>query len=74
MAQKLFECCKCHKRFGSERAVTDHSRDAHASDEGFIKHKPMRREHREPTIADRMIAAELAIACGEKTEDVWLLP
>src|SRR4051812_28718799 len=75
--QLPFMCGKCKKFFHTERAVTDHAR---ATPSGLkvvlyrqFTHIDMRDE-REPSMADRQIAAMQAVACGEPTDDAWLIP
>ena len=55
-----FLCNECDRRFKSPEGVWNHKRDKHGYDDR--------------SFAERALDAELAIACGEPTDDAWLLP
>lgn len=67
-------CSRCGKKFANPRNTQNHINDAHQGDGKVLKVKQPRRIDREPSMAERAIDAELAIAMGEHTDDAWLLP
>lgn len=75
--QLPFMCGKCKQFFNSEKAVSDHARATHSGLHVVLYRKFTTidmRDEREPSMADRQIAARQAIACGEPTDDAWLIP
>lgn len=74
--QLPYLCGKCKNFFGSERAAKDHARASHSGLRVVIYRQCTEidlRDEREESFADRAIAASLALAMGEPTDDAWLL-
>jgi uncharacterized C2H2 Zn-finger protein len=70
MATKPFQCSRCRKPFGQPNDCQQHINAKHGGN-GKVK---KRAKHGDDSFASRAIEAELAIACGEQTDDAWLLP
>ena len=71
---KPFRCNKCSKGFNSTEAAAMHITDKHKGNAKILKSQKSLPDDDEPSYADRAIEAQLAIACGEHTDDAWLLP
>ncbi len=65
-----WDCPRCGKPFRSQQAARDHGRDKHGAE---IEPRRRRKPEREPSFAERDIAARLAVAMGEPTDDYWLI-
>lgn len=78
MAHKPFLCGACKKSYATEQAIRDHINSAHpkAGNVGIYQrissHSGPRYDD-EPSMAERAIDAQIARACGEHTDDAWLL-
>ncbi len=74
-SQLAFMCGRCKHAFVSEKAVRDHTRDAHDHQLIGIYQRIdlVDKRDREPSFADREIEARLARSMGEPTDDAWLL-
>lgn len=71
---KPWDCPRCGKPFTTSRGVVDHGRDKHGAEiEPRRRRKPEPGPEREPSFAERDIAARLAVAMGEPTDDYWLI-
>lgn len=71
-----FMCGQCKQGFGSQKAVQDHIAGAHPDIHQCGVFKCIERmdgPNYEPSYADRAIAASLALAMGDPTDDEWLL-
>tara|TARA_R110000787_G_scaffold19874_2_gene59127 strand:- start:463 stop:690 length:228 start_codon:yes stop_codon:yes gene_type:complete len=66
---KDWKCSRCGKRWNKQEHVERHIKDFHTKRGGEAIYKP--REPEEPSMADLMIDAQIAQACGEPVED-WL--
>lgn len=74
--QQPFLCGKCKTFFTTKQAVSNHIYAKHKGHMARIYSAVEAidlREEDEPSFADRAIAAELAIAMGDPTDDAWLL-
>ncbi len=74
--QKNFMCGLCKRSFNSLEGVKTHAADAHKERLVRIYGVVETVDNRpilEPSIADRTVEAEIAVACGERTDDNWLL-
>ena len=75
-SQMPFLCGKCKNFFAHDAAVRQHIQDKHSGQRVSIYRAVSSidlREEREESFADRAVAASLAIAMGEPTDDAWLL-
>lgn len=74
-SQLKYLCGRCKHAFATERAVRDHVADSHDHQLIGIYQRIdlVDKRDREPSYADREIAAREAIAMGEPTDDAWLL-
>ncbi|MGJ7039182.1 hypothetical protein J2Y63_002437 [Shinella sp. BE166] len=71
-----FMCGQCKHGFNSERAVKDHINGSHPTVRGvgiFRCISKVDGPDYEESYADRAIAASLAMAMGDHTDDAWLL-
>lgn len=74
-----FMCGKCKQGFQTQRAVTDHIKGAHPDEHkvGIFKCVKVlngaNHDDDEPSFADRAVEAQIAMNCGEPTDDAWLL-
>lgn len=74
--QMDFLCGKCKVFFATDKAVRMHIKASHKGHRVLIFRAVSSvdlREEAEPSFADRAVAASLAIAMGEPTDDAWLL-
>ncbi|OCP36759.1 hypothetical protein [Ensifer sp. LC163] len=70
-------CGACKNFFANEKAATDHINAKHQGRRVGVYSRTKfvdLREDDEPSMADRQIAAMLAVSMGEYTDDEWLLP
>ncbi len=69
-------CGQCKSGFENENAVRRHIKDAHPTIQGCGIFRCVARvdgpDH-EPSFADCAVEASIALACGEHTDDAWLL-
>lgn len=71
MTSKTIPCAHCEKMLVDDLARWTHAKAKHS---GKKKHRPKREDDDDDeSFADRAIAASIAIACGEPTDDDWLL-
>lgn len=68
-------CGTCKQSFGSDNAIRMHIRDAHRGRLTVIYQEvsSVDLREKEPSFADRAIAASLDMAMGIPTDDGWLL-
>lgn len=75
--QKQYVCGLCGKHCGKLDGIKQHARSVHGGKLVKIYEHCTTLDMRpdeEPSIAMRMVQAEIDIACGKRTDDVWLLP
>lgn len=74
--QLPFLCGKCKNFFAKSHALRQHIKDKHSGHRVSVYRAidaiDLRGE-REESYADRAVAASLALAMGEPTDDAWLL-
>lgn len=74
---KTFMCGACHKLFDSVGATRDHAQKKHRRSGArifqAIETIAGSAVDDEPSLADRAVEAEIAIAAGQHTDDAWLL-
>ncbi|WP_245496092.1 hypothetical protein [Rhizobium leguminosarum] len=74
--QMNFLCGKCKNFFATDNALRMHINSKHSGHRVSIYRAVSvidLREEQEPSFADRAVAASLALATGERTDDAWLL-
>lgn len=74
--QMSFMCGMCKNFFSHEKAVKTHIHAKHTGHRVSVYRAVSSvdlRGDREESFADRAVAARLAIAMGEHTDDAWLL-
>lgn len=71
-----FMCGACKHGFGTQDAAKMHAQYAHPNAEGIGIYRMVTQvdgKDFEPSLAERAVDAELALAMGEPTDDAWLL-
>ncbi len=71
-----YMCGQCKQGFEHEKAVRSHVKDAHPDIHNCGIYRCIDRvdgPEYEPSFGERAVAAELALAMGEHTDDEWLL-
>ncbi len=71
-----FLCGCCKKQFTTEESITAHVKAVHKNKykvDIFKLHSTIKHVDDEPSMADKIINAQLQQAMGEPVEDDWLL-